>query len=433
MDVPWSSFKLKKKFLNESRVLELRLINKPIKNLKMIRGFIGGIFTNSISIASNTAQFAYKSLTNSDEDVINTDVAQHYGSFDNNPPESSTSNNSTLNANQYNTNNKNNDLESVASNQEPSNDDNDYPLEWNEDYQDISNKNYKILFWLHLITPFSVLAYFIIMITLLLHFFTSPLNPISKTMPIPIQSLTLGSASWVFAHSFRKPTFKCLDFLVPIDSNLCVGILGTIIHSFFLDFIRWQGLLLAVPTLKQSIDFDDPSFTNMSWFIVGWSATILIVSTFQQFQNLLLYKELLTSDRVPLTTQPDSDLNTETNSTDSHDSSDLDYQLILINNMRKRRNLNAIFGQPYPNIPLPGFLFPLWRLDTLLISIGMILIIGSLPYWQTWLILSTVNASITLSWQLLSPKLGLGGLTWMSFMLAIGSFLIGLNQWRIII
>ena len=146
-----------------------------------------------------------------------------------------------------------------------------------------------------------------------------------------------------------------------------------------------------------------------------------------------MYKELLTSDRVPLTTQPDSDLNTETNSTDSHDSSDLDYQLILINNMRKRRNLNAIFGQPYPNIPLPGFLFPLWRLDTLLISIGMILIIGSLPYWQTWLILSTVNASITLSWQLLSPKLGLGGLTWMSFMLAIGSFLIGLNQWRIII
>lgn len=282
-------------------------------------------------------------------------------------------------------------------------------------------------------TPATLIIHFTIIITLILKEFPKPED--SFSLRIQFNVIYIAIASWVLANSLKQPIFRLINDIIPSDTSKdLVNVLVTITHTLLQDLVRWQSLLIAVPVLKEvKGDHNDQSFTSLAWFVVGWLGVLLGVSTYQQFSNLGLYKDFLPADKTLLPITSDlSDYSTETASTSSQDQSNLDSQLTLLENIRDRRVLSEKYGQPFPNIPLPGLLFPLWRLDTLLLSSGITLILGAYPIWPSYFFVTSINSAISLMWQLLLPKVGLGGLTWISFMFATIIFFIGLNQFGIV-
>ena len=248
---------------------------------------------------------------------------------------------------------------------------------------------------------------------------------------VPFSIVFVGGGAWIVAQSLKQPIQDTMSALV--RSKKLQTLLSLVIHTLALDLTRWQALLLAVPALRDSTgDHNTASFTGLSWFAFGWLATLLTVTTVQQFSTLALYKDLLPLDRPLLPLVDDSDHSTETASSASLPPDNLEHQLSVLNGMRKRNDVCVAYGQPFPNIPLPGFLFPLWRLDTLLLGTGLTLILGAHPGWTTYLIIAAIDSALALFWRLLLPKVGLGGLTYMSFMCATAVFLCGLNQFGIV-
>lgn len=266
----------------------------------------------------------------------------------------------------------------------------------------------------------------------MLHTFPTPYDPFSPTILVPFTTVLIGVAAWITVQALKQPIN---DFVAAVvKSKKLHNVLSTVIHTFAQDLVRWQSLLIAVPALRESRgDHNSSSFTNLSWFIFGWLAVLLTVSTIQEFRNLALYKDLLPLQK-PLLPMVDneSEYSTETASSASQEPDNLEHQLTVLSNMRDRSNLCVAYGQPFPNIPLPGFLFPLWRLDTLLLGSGVTLILGARPIWASYLIIASINTANALTWQLLLPKLGLGGLTWISFMFATIIFFVGINQFGIV-
>ncbi|TIC74221.1 hypothetical protein E3Q00_02126 [Wallemia mellicola] len=397
---------------------------------------LGKFMGRGIDIASNTAKFAYNQIIQSDEQEqeqqpLAENSSVHYGSFD--AASASASRTDTIKANNNKIAHSN-----VHTDEAPSGSANDVDFSHRpaiaiDESEELMNVKYSTLLWLHAVTPATLIIHFTIIITLILKEFPKSEDPFS--LKIHFNVIYIAIASWVLANALKQPIFRLINDIIPSNTSKdLVNVLVTIAHTLLQDLVRWQSLLIAVPALKEvKGDHNDQSFTSLSWFIVGWLGVLLGVSTYQQFINLSLYKDFLPTDKTLLPMTSDlSDYSTETASTSSQDQTNLGSQLTLLENIRDRRTLSDLYGQPFPNIPLPGLLFPLWRLDTLLLSSGIMLILGAYPIWSSYFFVTLINLSISLMWQLLLPKLGLGGLTWISFMFATITFFVGLNQFGIV-
>ncbi|WWC72036.1 uncharacterized protein I206_105995 [Kwoniella pini CBS 10737] len=141
---------------------------------------------------------------------------------------------------------------------------------------------------------------------------------------------------------------------------------------------------------------------------------------------------------------------------DEEDEEDLERKVEILERMRARRDLEDILGLPFPNIPFPLHL--LWRLDTLLLNLGLTLLLSSFYFnsapiyrhhssiimvrdgtmipdtkphkwlWQVWVLVALLHIIISLVWKNVG-RVGIGAVTWGGLIVALGSVFAGLGCW----
>ncbi len=154
-------------------------------------------------------------------------------------------------------------------------------------------------------------------------------------------------------------------------------------------------------------------------------------------------------------TSPDSDDDDE-DIQEAQDEEDLDAKIDALVRMRSRRELESALGIPYPNINFA--LHILWRIDTILLNLGLTLLLAAfffnpvplyrrppthrteegLPMDDGYLRpvrllplvvvgIITLHTLVSLTWSLGLRRLGLGAVTWGSLILSLMSLFAGLG------
>ncbi|WVW86189.1 hypothetical protein I302_108230 [Kwoniella bestiolae CBS 10118] len=148
--------------------------------------------------------------------------------------------------------------------------------------------------------------------------------------------------------------------------------------------------------------------------------------------------------------EPDQDEDEE----EEEDEEELERKVEILERMRARRDLEEVIGQPFPNIPFPLHL--LWRLDTLLLNLGLTLLLSSFYFnstpiykhsplvvrhdaavpdtqphkwlWQVWALVALLHVCVSLVWKVVG-RVGIGAVTWGGLIVALGSVFAGLGCW----
>ncbi|WWC91686.1 uncharacterized protein L201_006632 [Kwoniella dendrophila CBS 6074] len=149
---------------------------------------------------------------------------------------------------------------------------------------------------------------------------------------------------------------------------------------------------------------------------------------------------------------------------DEEDEEELERKVEILERMRARRDLEEVLGLPFPNIPFPLHL--LWRLDTLLLNLGLTLTLSSFYFnsapiyrhnpswiigsnsismqkggtvimpdkephkwlWQVWVLVAIIHICVSLVWKVVG-RVGIGAVTWGGLIVALGSVFAGLGCW----
>ncbi|OCF38115.1 hypothetical protein I316_00339 [Kwoniella heveanensis BCC8398] len=145
---------------------------------------------------------------------------------------------------------------------------------------------------------------------------------------------------------------------------------------------------------------------------------------------------------------------------------ELERKVEILERMRARRDLEEVLGIPFPNIPFPLHL--LWRLDTLLLNLGLTLLLSAFYFnsspiyrhssidtaasdtllvhgkrgngivvpdtepskwlWLAWVLVALVHVLVSLVWKVVG-RVGVGAVTWGGLIVALGSVFAGLGCW----
>ncbi|WVF72988.1 hypothetical protein IAT40_007806 [Kwoniella sp. CBS 6097] len=147
---------------------------------------------------------------------------------------------------------------------------------------------------------------------------------------------------------------------------------------------------------------------------------------------------------------------------------ELERKVEILERMRARRDLEEVLGIPFPNIPFPLHL--LWRLDTLLLNLGLTLLLSAFYFnsspiyrhsssaytsiagtgfllqgkrgtgvvvpdtepskwlWLAWVLVAIVHVLVSLVWKVVG-RVGVGAVTWGGLIVALGSVFAGLGCW----
>lgn len=154
-----------------------------------------------------------------------------------------------------------------------------------------------------------------------------------------------------------------------------------------------------------------------------------------------------------------SETSSESEREEEEEEEDLERKIGILERMKGRRDLEEVLGQPFPNIPL--VLHYLWRIDTLLLNLGLTLFVSAYyfnpepiyppshahppfppmeedtpadrhPHRLLPLVVigvTLVHAIITLLWNLSTRKLGVGAISWGSLIISLGSLFAGIGAW----
>ncbi|KAG8931322.1 hypothetical protein FRC02_002870 [Tulasnella sp. 418] len=242
-------------------------------------------------------------------------------------------------------------------------------------------------------------------------------------------------------------------------------------------------------------DTQDDAFRQVFWFALGWALVEVVWSIAQGYEQLALYRDVLDGERDKTKWETGSDDDAEVESI-SHrfvhsafksvtppehspygqsrslsildprangHQVNLDSEMTQLINIQSRTELESVYGVPPPNIPV--FIFILQRLDAMLLTIGLTLIVSSTylseliahPLTQLpshhpsspepdfpprpdvvaaalgtvpmYIILVLVHASLAMMWTEALPKIGIHTASYTALLIALGVFFVGLASW----
>jgi hypothetical protein len=244
--------------------------------------------------------------------------------------------------------------------------------------------------------------------------------------------------------------------------HTCVNGFTLVLSTFFQvlsqELLRLSALiLLGIKLESRREDEDgvkvwwtdtwDPAFTHVWWITMGWAAADVVVGLAQGYDQLSLYKDVLQPYSNPIShgspsvsvrhspartgkqpvRPPAPSTTTATTTTTvvdprphsySHSNSppnivvhsvqpsqgiltpDLETQISHLLALKSRAEIEDVYGSPLPNIPL--FLMFLQRLDSILLSLGLTLVLsaayalsGLEAGWKQFTAASAVSAVVT--------------------------------------
>ncbi|KAJ7750882.1 hypothetical protein B0H16DRAFT_847218 [Mycena metata] len=330
----------------------------------------------------------------------------------------------------------------------------DEPMSENVDWEDeeeflleeqgFYRGSYPRLVALYTLAPFTALTAFALLASLPYVAYHCPepyppTYPYPASLPFPLPELLASVALYSLSHLLRSPIYTIAAIIVPFP--LPATLLSTALHTALSTVARLFTLTLllvhhyavyAYPT------WHDLAFRRVWWAALGWAFADAVTGVYQGYAGLALYRDVLVlpglststpmseTERTPLLTshRPDPDPDSE-----------LDYDLEQLVALKAREELEDVFGLPL--VRIPAFIPCLQRVNSLLLSVGLFLLLGASLYgpnhlrrWglvalaaATHLLLAVLHAPIVL------PRVGVQGAAFLGAVVSLGAFFTGLGVW----
>ncbi|KAL7418412.1 hypothetical protein Q5752_006870 [Cryptotrichosporon argae] len=387
----------------------------------------------------------------------------------------------------------------------------DEDSEGEDDGVPVVDVSWRYLSRLYLVVPVVTLVFFALLI-LLVAFAWPPSDAERKAgqkYPHPLlwKPFFIGLTTSITVQSLRVPCWVVVSWLPLSDS--WTSYVSTVVHTTLHEVLRLAALTvtLASPT---------SGFHSSYYLALGFGAAEAAWGIVQGWEQLALYEDVL-SGRVEdneyagesgwdgLSVVPEDPergesaiglvLGTPAGARDRNeprvideqaereaDEAELERKVGILERMRARHDLEQAIGLPFPNIPLPLHL--LWRLDTLLLNLGLTLLLSAYYYnsypiyrhafpsspaaslsaasaanaglglglgpglsvaayrdgpaahpsepspWlpTVWLAVCALHVAVSLVWKFVG-RLGVGAVTWGGLIVALGSVFAGLGAW----
>jgi hypothetical protein len=221
-----------------------------------------------------------------------------------------------------------------------------------------------------------------------------PHHPHPKFFPSPLPEFITSAALWSFSYQLRLPLFSIISSAVH-NPNVAV-----VLHASS-HVIVWNLLRLAVlPILGIRGDmeyyfptYSDYAFFRVWWASMGWSFVEVVVATWQGYEQLALYKDVMipssrVKDFIRASVPPDeqdydeipvADLAASTDfllpvQHSDNENDELEQNLDKLVRIKSREELEQVYGAPVINIPV--FITCLQRIDSIILSLGTTLLVA---------------------------------------------------------
>ncbi|KAK1922103.1 hypothetical protein DB88DRAFT_497151 [Papiliotrema laurentii] len=284
-----------------------------------------------------------------------------------------------------------------------------------------------------------------------------------QTYPHPFlwKPLFVGIFAGCTVQTIRVPVYVVVSWLGA--SPTITTYVSTILHSIIHELIRLSSLPLSTPSPTSG-------FHSSYYLGLGWGIAEAAWGIVQGYEQLSLYQDIMKPDegdeeayRKAENEVVEDDVS-DTSSMDEEqledaqraDEAELERRVEVLERMRARRDLEEVIGVPFPTINLALHL--LWRLDTLLLNLGLTMILSAFyfdpipiyrhgvphteprkpalgpnhtpsPYlWSVWAVVALIHVGISVLWKLVG-RIGIDAVTWGGLIVALGSVFAGLGGW----
>ncbi|RSH91848.1 hypothetical protein EHS25_009218 [Saitozyma podzolica] len=262
-----------------------------------------------------------------------------------------------------------------------------------------------------------------------------------------------------YPHPFLIAPFAIGIFASCTVQTLRIPV-STTLHTLLHELVRLSTLPLIVPSPTSG-------FHSSYYLGLGWGVAEAAWGIVQGWDQLALYEDIMRPSDVEESRETSSKgerriLLLQEEPVDELDEAELERKVEILENMRARRDLEEVIGVPFPNIPFPLHL--LWRLDTLLLNLGLTLILSAFYFdpapiyhhldsvpvhsvpvrtlgpeashpgepsrwlWLAWALVALLHVCVSLVWKVVG-RVGVGAVTWGGLIVALGSVFAGLGAW----
>ncbi|KAJ7457051.1 hypothetical protein FB451DRAFT_1275783 [Mycena latifolia] len=246
--------------------------------------------------------------------------------------------------------------------------------------------------------------------------------PYLRILPFPCPEILASIALYSLSHLLRSPVYTLSAVLVA--SPLPATLLSTTLHTLLSVVARLFTLALLL--VRPHAEHPYSTWHDFAFFRV-WP----VVSVYQGYAGLALYRDVLVPpspppsdpERTPLLpprgAEPDPD-------------TEIDRDIEQLVALKAREELEDVFGLPLVRIPV--FIPCLQRVNSLLFSIGLFLLLGASLYSADRLGLVALAAATHLLLAVLHapwvlPRVGVHSAAFVGAVVSIGALFAGLAVW----
>ncbi|GMK58396.1 hypothetical protein CspeluHIS016_0504280 [Cutaneotrichosporon spelunceum] len=327
-----------------------------------------------------------------------------------------------------------------------------------EDVVDIAD-SYRFMSRYYGLVPLTTLTFFAGLIALITWGWPPSSDEVDEgqVYPHPFfwKAFLIGTFASMAVQSLRVPMFILVSWL-PLGGNAAV-VVSTAAHVVVHEACRLVSVPLTIPSPTSG-------FHSSYWLGLGWGAAEAAWGIVQGYSQLSLYEDLsdpwairdLSCDECEEDECLPEELDLEDEAGANDDLAELEDRVEILERMRARGELEDVMGLPFPLIPFA--LHVLWRIDTLILNLGLTLILSGFYFdpepiykhesaavardWPpiapkptpsrwlplAWVAVTVVHIALSLVWKVVG-RVGVGAVTWGGLIVALGSVFAGLGVW----
>ncbi|TCD67743.1 hypothetical protein EIP91_011985 [Steccherinum ochraceum] len=369
-------------------------------------------------------------------------------------------------------------------------------LDWELEEQDLYSGSYRRVVALYTFVPLSTLLVLALLAALpswVWPVHDTPPLPHSPYFPSPLPEILVSFALWSLSHLIRVPLWTIFSAALRSLHPALVTILFQLAYALIYNLLR----LSAIPVLRLRHEMDFPSptwhdltFRRVWWLALGWAAIETTVGIVQDYQQIALYKDVMipeekinevmgqpgsgsasrfgesqeeilvlsprSPDEMPALQRHDSGASDGVSQAasaqlDEAIELEVDRDIERLVNLKEREELEEIYGIPIIRIPV--FLSCLQRIDSIIITLGITLILSATylrsrisisistqsspplssnhPFLVTFPLTLLLNTFLSLLYTpLVLPRIGVHTTAYIGFLVGLGCLFTGLGLWR---
>nr|GAT47977.1 predicted protein [Mycena chlorophos] len=285
--------------------------------------------------------------------------------------------------------------------------------------------------------------------------------PYSVFLPYPLPEILTPATLFTLTHCLRPVLFTLPTLVVP--ESFTTTLVSTALSTILTIVGRIAALILLLIRPYAAYDtptWHDPAFVRIWWAGLGWAAAEGIVAVAQGYAGLELYRDVLipSSASTPRAATPDSTEHQPSTSTErtpllprlssgstipkpldasvvlTDPGTELDNDLDQLLALKARDDLEDVLGIPL--VYIPPFIPPLQRINAVLLSLGLFLLLGAALFVSRLAAISLVGVAAA-AHVLLSalhapgvlPRVGLPSAAFVGAVVSLGVLFAGLGVW----